>query len=168
MPAPVEVRLTSQEIFHGAFTGVMRQVASLQQGDKHRAGMDEGDAWRAHIEGALGEIAVAGYIGAYWPCSVNQKRGGFADIPPDIEVKTRSDHNYELLVRPGEKKHRRFVLVTGMCGVYRLQGWAYGYEVMQEEFLATHAGRDPAYFYPQAKLYDIRQLFATTIRKREG
>jgi len=143
------IALTPKEMMRGAMVGVIRQIESLQHGfvDRAGAGLDEG--WQLHVEGALGELAFAKWRGIFWT-------GAGSIKAPDVGgygVRTRSNHGYELIIRDDDDDDRRFVLLTGRNGTYKVHGWIHAKDAKQERWRQTHGGRSPAYFVPQSALY---------------
>lgn len=112
-----------------------------------------------HKLGTMGEVAVAAYLGLEEHLFSEQtaKRGS-ADLPGDIEVKTRSKHSYDLIVQRNERLDKKLVLVTIQGNTIFLHGWCVAGEVMREEFWSDPAGGRPAYFVPKAYLSDISDL----------
>jgi len=144
-----EITLTSAEVFHGAVTGVMRQVSNLRDGRQDRHGIAREQGWQAHIEGALGELVVARYTNRFWSGNLGKLR---ADDVGDLQVRTRSRHDYELILHPTDPDDRAFVLVTGTAPTYRLIGWIRGREGKRQEWWKDPAGGRAAYFVPQRAL----------------
>ena len=133
----------------------MRQVESLRSGNKNRYAAKNDKAWQLHIEGALGEMAAAKVLGVYWSSSVN----GFKH--PDVgawQVRTRSSHDYDLIVRDSDAPGSRYVLVTGSMGLYRVHGWVYGHEARRKEWRKNHGQHGVAWFVPQAALRPVDEM----------
>lgn len=133
----------------------MRQIESVLAGRRDRHGFN-GDGWGAHIEGALGELATAKFLDRYWRAGVNAFHGP-ADIGDRCEVRCRSSHDYELIVRTDDDDTRFFVLVTGVAPRYRVRGYIQGSNAKRVEWLKEHGNREPAYFVPHASLIQFRQ-----------
>lgn len=152
------VTLTRYELDMAANVGVRRHVSAVTSGRKPTHGIDPSDGWRAHIEGACGELAVAKYLGKYWDGSVDT----FRSMPDlgDIEIRTRSKDYYELIIREDDEPSKVYVLVTGIAPHYQVRGWIRGADARRDEWLQTHGGRPPAWFVPHEAL--------TPIRKRNG
>lgn len=54
----------------------------------------------------------------------------------DVEVRWASQHNRQLLLRPKDQGHWRYMLVTGRyVQDIRIHGWAYGWEVKTEDWV---------------------------------
>ena len=112
-----------------------------------------------HRLGATWEVAAAVHFGLEsYLFSEQTARRGSADLPGDIEVKTRSRHKYDLIVQKDERPDKRIVLVTIESNKVILQGWCVAGDVMDEKYWADPAGWRPAYFVPKEGLRDIYEL----------
>ena len=153
----VEITLTPYELMLGSSVGCMRQISALKAclPDKHGA---EAGGWKLHIEGALGEIAAAKALGYYWSGSINTFKD--PDLSRNIQVRTRSKNEYELIVRREDRDDDFFVLVTGVSPNYLVRGWLSGRESKRSNWLATHGGRESAYFVPHQALRNMDELKA--------
>lgn len=148
---PANVTLTNPELVVAATTGGMRHIAALRDGRKLAHGLEEGHEWQFHIEGVCGEIAVGKLTGLYWSPTVNTfKTGG--DIVNDVQVRTRSQHHYDLIIRDDDQDEHLFFLVTGLAPHYTVRGWIYGNAGKQPEWYKTFNKRPKAFFVPQANL----------------
>lgn len=150
-----DVTLTWHEAAMASHVGWMRQLSAVKAG-KHDCHGYSGDGWSEHIEGACGEMAVAKMLGIFWDGSVNTWK---ANDLPGLQIRTRSKHDYELLVRPSDADETPWVLVTGRCPHYRIRGYLYGREAKRSEWLRDHGGRPPAYFVPHSHLRSVRELY---------
>lgn len=160
----MQVTLSWNEVAMASDVGRRRQLSSLRQGltDKHGF---SGDGWGAHIEGALGEMAVAKCLGIYWDGSVNTFK---ANDLPGLQVRTRSQHTYDLIIRRDDPPGDRYLLVTGRCPHYSLRGWIAGADGQRPEYLAAHGGRERAFFVPPSALHDISTLILRPVTKLDG
>ena len=140
--------------------GMRRQRVNEARGLR---GRNKG-AWKGHkaldihLLGAAGEVAVASYLGMkeYLFKETEARRG--SDDLPGIDVKTRSRHQYDLIVQKNENACKKFVLVTIESQKTFLHGWCYGHEAMKEEFWADPARGRPAYFVPKEALSPMETL----------
>jgi hypothetical protein len=151
------VLLNPHELYLAAMVGVQRQIAALRRNLPDRHGYDGHDGWTVHIEGACGELAVARVCGQYWGGSINTFHSK-ADVGK-VEVRTRSEHHYELLVRKDDPDDRNFVLVTGRSPEFQVHGWFPSRDAKRNQWLATHGNRPAAYFVPTPMLKSIFDLF---------
>jgi len=152
------IHLTDAEVLSAIQVGGLRQWESLKKNlpDKHGF---LGDGWEAHIEGAMGEIAAAKALNCYWCGGINTFK------TPDlynIQVRTRSKKEYELLLRDNDDSCSQWVLVTGKAGKYQVHGWIWGYEGKNPEWRKEHGGRPTAYFVPHSQLHPLHTLLHST------
>lgn len=161
MPTPIEFVFSEEERKQAMEEGERRQRANEAKGLRGRnKGAWRGDkALEIHLLGAAGEMAVASYLGLkeHLYKETEAKRGS-ADLPDNIDVKTRSKASYDLIVQRGESPDKRFVLVTIQEQKTLIHGWCYGYEAMQEQYWADPARGRPAYFVPKEALKPIESL----------
>ena len=151
-----DVHLELYEEIMAALVGCRRHISFKAKGMKHRNGMNEEDGWRANIEGACGELAVAKFLNVYWDGSVDTFQSK-ADLMGNVEVKTRSKHNRDLLIRKNEmedKPNEVYILVTGVSPDFKVRGWIRSEDIRNtgEEFWKTFDDRPKAWFIPQCFL----------------
>jgi hypothetical protein len=133
-----------------ASVGLRRQVSAISANRKDRHGLNPDDGWRVHIEGACGELAAAKFLGRYWDGSVDT----FRSLPDlgNVEIRTRSKHSYDLIIRDDDDPQKFYVLVTGTAPFYRVRGWIKGENARKDEWKQTHGGREAAWFVPASAL----------------
>lgn len=149
----VAVKLTWHEMMMAGHVGMLRHVEAVMNDRPDLHGYDGQSGWQTHCEGAAGELAAAKVLGRYWDGSVNTfRRGG--DVG-DVQVRTRSRHDYELIVRDRDRDDDAFVLVTGRAPEFRVVGWIRASAAKQPDWMRTHGNRPPAYFVPHAALTPI-------------
>lgn len=149
------VKLAWSEVLLAAQVALMRQVQNLAAGRENRYGAAPDQNWQIAIEGCCGELAVARYLDLFWSGAVGNLKA--ADVGP-IQVRTRANHKWDLLLHPGDPNDAAFVLVTGRAPDYRLAGWLIGAEGKRKEYWQDPAGGRPAYFVPQAALMPMKAL----------
>lgn len=147
--------LTSPEMMMASMVGCLRHISAVQAGLQDRHGAAAG-GWQLHIEGALGEMAVAKCLGRFWSGPINNFKD--ADIGRHIQVRTRSRHDYDLIVRRDDSDDDLFVLVTGIAPDYCVKGWIRGRDAKQDKWLSAHGGREPAFFVPQSALTAMERI----------
>jgi len=150
----LQVDLEWYEISRAALVGVSRNVEAMRKGCKNRLPIN--DEWNAHILGALGECAFAKGTHRYWNGSVNTFKG--SDIGANIQVRTRSKHNYDLIVRRDDRDDDIFVLVTGGPNMFMIHGWILCADAKQERYIQNYGFHGAAYFVPQSELRQIDEL----------
>ncbi len=153
----IDITLTVGELHMAAQIGCLRQIESLVKKLPDRHGFDGTDGWSIHIEGAAGEIAVSKALNVYWGGSVNTFRTA-ADIGTKLEVRTRSNYDYDLIVRDNDKALSVYILVVGKIPTFRVVGWIRGSDAKNEAWLKTYGNRPAAYFVPQSCLNPIETL----------
>lgn len=151
----VNVILNSAEILLGAQVGIMRQIYNLKKGYNERYGANSKNAWQNHIEGALGELAVAKTLGIYYPVQVGDLGAG--DIGK-LEVRTTPYANGSLRLHRADKDGRVFVLVTGLNGAYKVRGWMLAKLGKDECWWGEMVKGRPAFWVPQDQLNPIHTL----------
>lgn len=138
-----------------------RQRFNERKGLKGRnGGPADGDkALFFHKLGAAGELAVADYLHLreFLYQETEAIRGSF-DLPPNIDVKTRSRHDYDLICQLDEKPEKTLVLVTIQNKITLLHGWIKSEDAMKEQWKKDPAGGRPAYFVPQSALLPLIDL----------
>ena len=150
----VTIRLTSSELAMAAVAGTARHAESIESGRKDAHGFDPVNSGLAlHIEGACAEMAVAKWRGIYWGGHVGSFKG--ADLGAKVQVRVRTRHDYDLIVRDDDADDHAFIHVTGTAPVYVLRGWIYARDAKQPEWVQRHGNRPPAYFVPASFLRSI-------------
>ena len=116
-------------------------------------------ALRMHVLGAKGELAVAQYLNIEDEVfkDLMPSRGSI-DLPPNIDVKTRSKHWMDLVVQLDDDPHKIFVHATSEDRNVRLHGWTYGSRVMKNCFQKDPANGRPAYFVASSVLHPMALL----------
>jgi hypothetical protein len=151
----VTVSLEWYELSRAALVGVSRNVEALRMGCHNR--MPINDEWSIHVLGASGECAFAKATNRYWSGGVNTFKAT-ADIGGSIEIRTRSKHIYDLIVRDDDGNDSVFVLVTGGPKDFVVHGWMRGGDAKRPEFLANHGNHGAAYFVPKGALRPLSEL----------
>lgn len=144
------------ELSRAALVGVSRNVEALRMGCKNTLNQSI-DGWSIHALGASGECAFAKATGRYWSGGVNTFKSE-ADVGASIEVRTRSQHTYDLIVRDNDSDSSVYVLVTGGPKDFVVHGWMRGSDAKRAEFLANHGNHGAAYFVPKSALRPLSEL----------
>lgn len=150
---PTDVSLTSEELQIAAMVGLMRQIQNLFAGRDDADGASPESGWQYHLEGAAGEMAFAKWADKYWSGNLGNLK---ADDVGMMQVRTRSRHSYELIIKERDPDDRIFVLLTGLAPHFRLRGWIWGWEGKCKEWYGDicRNGR-PNYFVPHAALHPM-------------
>jgi hypothetical protein len=153
----MKVQLTSAEIFHAAGVGLMRQAQNIQKGRQPAYGSGSKNDWQIHIEGALGEFAVAKAFRIFWSGNVGQLS------LPDVgcfQVRTTPSHEFgDLILHPSDADDATFILVTGCNGYYVLRGWLRAVEGKKQCYWKDPSKKKRhAFFVPQKVLHPLDTL----------
>lgn len=151
----VTVTLDPHEFFYAAMTGVTRQIDNLRSRRQDRYGATQDEAWRLHIEGACGEMAVAKHLGRYWSGTLGNLKA--ADVGAGMQVRTGGMDHHKLILHPSDPDADVFVLVTGHAPVLTLRGWIYGRDGKAERWWRDPTGSRPAFFVPQSALQPMQR-----------
>lgn len=151
----IEVRLRDYEVLQAAMTGMLRQVSAIKRKSVSKI---NGREWQAHIEGACGEVAVAKVMGRYWGGGINTYKSGGDIDSTGWEVRTRSSHDYDLIVRDDDDDERIFILVTGHAPDYQVHGWIRAADAKQHQWQKNYGGHGLAYFVPHHALSEMGEL----------
>jgi hypothetical protein len=160
MPTPISFVFSEEERSLAMEEGMRRQGVNEAKGLRGR----NGGAWKGsnaldiHLLGAAGEVAVASYLGMKEHLFKETEARRGSDDLPGIDVKTRSRHQYDLIVQKNENACKKFVLVTIESQKTFLHGWCYGRDAMKEEFWADPARGRPAYFVTKEHLRPMESL----------
>lgn len=148
------ITLTWAEVLIAAQIGIMRQVENLKVGRIDANNLAADQTWQVHVEGALGEAAVAKLLGVY-----NSGKGVFrgADVG-QYQVRTARREGHRLILHPGDLDADIFILAVGQPPAYRIAGWITGGEGKQSHFWTEPVKGRPAFFVPQEALYPIELL----------
>jgi len=146
-----EIKLSGTELLHGAMMGAIIQIRALKRGGQHEWGMTDDNAWHFHIEGVLAELALAKWMGVYWSLTTFARRGD-GDVGKD-EVRQTGHENGRLIMHPEDLDERKYWLVTGNMGVYRIRGWMRGRDGKQDQWWEDPTDKKRfAFFVPQREL----------------
>lgn len=164
MPEPIAFAFTEEQRQRARAEAFRRQALNEQQCRKSRNNggekAEKGDlALRYHLLGAAGEMAAAAVLGMEDQLyrETEAKRGS-SDLPPNIDIKTRSKHHYDLIVQLDESPDKILVLVTIERRITLIHGWIKASDAMKEQWKKDPAGGRPAYFVPKTELQPLLLL----------
>jgi len=161
MPEPIAFVFTEEQRQRARAEAFRRQALNEKQGRKGRNnGAERGNlALQYHLLGAAGEMAVAALLGMEDKLyQETEAKRGSSDLPPNIDVKTRSRHYYDLIVQLDESPSKILVLVTIENRTTFVHGWINSKDAMKEQWKKDPAGGRPAYFFPKTKLRPLALL----------
>ena len=151
-PDALAVDLDEGDMRHAASVATERQIYNLfRPGLKNTYAAPSEQAWAFHIQGALGEKAVAKHYGLPWP----ERLGDYhAHDVGGLQVRSTGIADGCLIVHERDRSGDTFVLVTGSGPRLWLRGWLLGYEAKQPFYLRSGV-RHGAYFVP---IEDLRPM----------
>jgi hypothetical protein len=163
----IRVELNRRQIDAARELGMRRHYSSFRKAlnPAHGAPGDEAYSKRVNCYGALGEFAAAEYLGLPEPDSVDTFKT--PDLQHRIQVRTRLQEHYDLIVRSDDADDEIFVLVYIQTATTRtppvpyVRGWCFGREAKTDDYAREHGNRERAYFVPAA---DLRSM--VTLRER--
>lgn len=162
----MEIKLEKYEIELGTFVGNKRYEEAILQNKKDSYGFKKSpeESRQIHIDGAIGEVAFAKAMNWFYSGSVNTYKNG-GDVGA-IQVRTRSKHSYDLIVRNNDRDNDIFVLVTGcISDNYIIHGWIIAKDAKNQKFSKSYGNRPSAYFVTKEYLRSIKSLYKNVILK---
>lgn len=144
----MKITLTTYEIVMAAICGMMRQVENIKKNRAPYYGAGCTNDWQLHVEGALGEYALAKYLNINWAGKGALRLNDVGEF----DVRTRSKDHYELILHPTDPDDRIFWLLCGNNGTYSIKGWIYARDGKQKQYWKDPAKGRPAFFVPHAAL----------------
>ena len=136
------------EIRVAAQVGLQRQLEDIHANKKSYSGESKEGAWSRHIEGALSECALAKVMNVYW----NKRSFPHPDVG-DVDCRSTPYHTGHLQIKKNDPEDRKFYLLIGINGKYRIAGWIWGKDAKKQQYWGTKGdARDPCYWIPQSDL----------------
>ena len=133
---------------------------NLQSRGRKNVRVGRASDFSVNLTGARGECATSHYLGLPYRGTVNEFRR--ADLPFNIEVRTRSNPFYDLKVRPDDDDGRRVVMAvtTGPGQPVRLMGWIVAAEGKKFPLVDPRDALLPFHAVPKDSLRPMRELRA--------
>ena len=146
------IALTNTQMYLAGQAGVMRQVENIYLQRKSHF-KDDVTQWQSHIEGCLGEYALSQFLNVWWP---GKGQLGAADCG-DYDARTSAHSGGHLIIYKKdieEKPMKRFYLLTGENGTYRVRGWFRPIDAEQRQWWKEGKYDRPGFWVPQEELRD--------------
>lgn len=156
----VRIELDKFDLWLLSHLSLYRAIGSQARGDRDILNTK---TWvenvQAHTLGAMGEIALAKYLNIYYPghFDVFNKRPDLSVHKERIEVRHRSEHDRDLIIRPKDPGDSIYVLTTGKGPEVLIHGWMYGWKAKEMFPVTSTLGINP-HFVPSKHLYPISDL----------
>lgn len=154
----MRVALTTEEMIEWGSAGLARCANALEMRRVGAHGFDRNyERWQIDVEGVLTEAAAAKALGLPYEPVVGELDTLLGDIAPGVQVRGTKYSTGSLLVHDKDVDDHRFILVTGIYGVYDIRGWIFAREGKKKSLWKTYKNRG-AYWVPQEKLRPIDTL----------
>lgn len=116
------------------------------------------DSLSAHLSGCVGELAAAKALNIQWSGSVDTFKA-VSDLRGEIEVRHRTNPEWDLILRDDDRSDRVYVLTRGMPpnGV-EVAGYIQGHAGKKDEYKKDWGKWGEAYFVPASALHPIEGL----------
>ena len=161
MAGPISITLSNQQKDLVVEEAHRRQASNEAASRKGRNnGPEDGKkALNAHLIGAAGEMAVATFTNTevFLFKEVDPVRGSY-DLPPCVDVKTRSRHSYDPLVQFDETSEKILVLVTIEDKEILLHGWIWAADASRLGARSEYVPGRPCWSVPKDRLHDPKWL----------
>jgi hypothetical protein len=107
----------------------------------------------------MGELACSRAILRPWPARVDKWKT-MPDLDPNIEVRTRSDEKWGLIVRESDADDAIFmhVVISKKGNELDVIGWIKGRDAKQDVFWDNFGGHGYAWFVPKEFLKPLEML----------
>jgi hypothetical protein len=148
------IRLKTPEIMIGAYVANMRVIQNYKQN------YDQGphtikNLWSYHIEGALGEMAVAKHLNLYWSGNIGDREA--PDVGPyQVKCNTSRTHD-DLILRKTDKKGI-YIGVLCFTPEFEICGWIDSADAKIDTYWRAPVKERPAWFFPRDLLNPMDTL----------
>jgi len=154
----MRVALMTEEMIHYGSLGVARCANALEMRRVGAHGFDRNfERWQIDVEGVLAEAAAAKALGLAYEPTVGELDTFLGDIAPGLQVRGTRYSAGSLLVHDKDQDTDKFILVTGVYGVYDIRGWVFAKEGKLKKLWKEYKGRG-AYWVPQSRLRPMDTL----------
>lgn len=153
----VVITLTDHELYLAASVGMARQLKNVLKKRKDRNTPKKlDDPWTKHIEGAMGEAAVAKYLDKFWSGRLGDL--GAADVGPyEVRTNTSQAKGNDLILKEGDNPAALFIHVISNPPDFTITGFMKGEEAQKYPLEERVKGR-PSFFVPPEDLEPIKTL----------
>lgn len=154
----MRIALTDEEMEFCVMSGGRRTINALSRGRRGAHGFNRDfERWQIDIEGVMTEMAAAKALGLTYTPTVGRLDSDEGDVGPGLQVRGTKYATGSLLVHDSDHDDHRFILVTGIYGVYDIRGWIFARDGKDKKLWKEYKGRG-AYWVPQAKLLPLAEL----------
>lgn len=156
------VELTADEV-REAVAGGKERMSLVKKYNLYGGHRDDARQLRDHIAGAVAEKAVCKKFNVPWTPAVQKNFKSLTDVGENIEVKTTTLADGNLLINKKDKDNQIAILVRLVWGKPRadLVGWAHIRDTKKPEYWRDSYGSfvyRPCYVYPASLLKPMEDL----------
>ena len=134
----------------------MNELYKHTKGVGHHWSVKKADESANYILGAVGEYAVAKYLGKFYDGNVGNLDA--VDVAGEYEVKTTPVPTGHLIIKPEAKDDKPFVLAVVEDMTVRLPGWMMGTDIKHEQYKRADQHGRASYWVPQSDLHPMSTL----------
>ena len=153
---PVIVKLRWHDFITCHSIASMNELYKHTKGVGHHWSVKKADESANYILGAVGEYAVAKYLGKFYDGNVGNLNA--VDVAGEFEVKTTPVLGGHLIIKPEAKDSRPFVLAIVEDMTVRLPGWMTGTDIKNEKYKRADQYDRVTYWVPQSDLHPMSTL----------
>lgn len=154
----MRVALTTEEMVKYASAGVSRCANALEKRRVGAHGFDRNhERWQIDVEGVLTEAAAAKALNLPYEPVVGALDTMLGDIGPGLQVRGTKYSSGSLLIHAKDLDDHKFILVTGIYGIYDIRGWIHARDGKLDKLWKQYKGRG-AYWVGQEWLRPIDEL----------
>lgn len=154
--APVIIKLKWHDFITCHSIASMNELYKHSRGVGHHWSVKKADESANYILGAVGEYAVAKYLGKFYDGNVGNLNA--VDVAGEFEVKTTPVLGGHLIIKPEAKDDKPFVLAIVEDMTVRLPGWMKGTDIKNEKYKRADQYGRSSYWAPQSDLHPMSTL----------
>ena len=146
--------LTDAEILQACVIGCMRTIKGKRLVDpsKQRKKEQKASQWHLDIEGACAEMAYAKARDKFWSAAWDTFKE--PDVGP-VQIRHTELQHGCLIVRPDDKDHEPFALVTGTAPDFIIVGWMLAGDAKRDIWAQGLNTNEPYWRVPQSALFEL-------------
>ena len=154
--APVIIKLRWHDFITCHSIASMNELYKHTKGVGHHWSVKKADESANYILGAVGEYAVAKYLGKFYDGNVGNLEA--VDVAGEYEVKTTSVRTGHLVLKPEARNDKPFILAIVEDMTVRLPGWMLGSDIKQDKYKRADQYDRVLYWVPQSDLHHMSTL----------
>jgi hypothetical protein len=151
----IPIELTWPELWLAINAGVLRRLNGVRNRRAEPYGVRPTAAWNDDINGSIGELALAKYLGIFWSGTV-----GRLDLPDvgRLQVRSKTQADHRLVVLNSDDDAHLFVSVLVGIPVCNLCGWMSARDAKDPAWLLPDESKPDRFFVPNTALLPMEML----------